>query len=115
MSSVYEISLLLDFYGQLLTERQVEVLDLHYNQDLSLGEISENLKISRQGVHDAIKKGREHIIKFENKLGLAKRFLDQSLQIKSIMGKLGQLAEKNPKLVELKEIQQELKSLVEGL
>ena len=48
------MTLLFDCYGGLLTDKQRELFDLHYNQDLSLGEIAENEGISRQGVHDAI-------------------------------------------------------------
>jgi len=46
VESVFEITVLMDFYGQLLTERQYEMMDLHYNSDLSLGEIAEELKVS---------------------------------------------------------------------
>lgn len=69
-----EIAMLLDFYGQMLTPRQYEILDLHYNSDFSLGEIAEQLNISRQGVYDGVKKGKEALRLLEQKLGLAKRF-----------------------------------------
>jgi len=74
MDNVYEISLLLDFYGQLLTKRQYEILDLHFNNDYSLGEIAEQLSISRQGVYDSVKKGKAVLNEMEQKLGLVKKF-----------------------------------------
>lgn len=75
--SIYEISVLMDFYGQLLTARQLEILDMHYNSDYSLGEIAEELGISRQGVYDGIKKGKESLMSYEERLGLAARFKTQ--------------------------------------
>lgn len=77
MEELFEISLLLDFYGQLITRRQYEVLDLHYNSDYSLGEIAQNLNISRQGVYDNIKRGRAALAEMEQKLGLVGRFMEQ--------------------------------------
>ena len=65
-----EIGLLLDLYGKLLTDKQFEVLDLYYNDDLSLAEIAEQYDISRQGVHDAIKRGEELLVGYEKTLGL---------------------------------------------
>ena len=62
MDDLYEVSLLMDFYGQMITQRQFEILDLHYNSDYSFGEIAENLNISRQGVHDNIKHGKTALI-----------------------------------------------------
>ena len=70
----YEIAMLLDFYGELLTEKQREAMDLYYNEDLSLAEIAEPLNISRQGVRDSIKRGEKQLFDLENTLGLAKRF-----------------------------------------
>jgi predicted DNA-binding protein YlxM (UPF0122 family) len=72
----YEIAMLLDFYGELLTEKQRETMDLYYNEDLSLAEIAEPLNISRQGVRDLIKKAEEELFFYEEKLGLAKKFDD---------------------------------------
>ena len=53
-NQTYRMTLLFDFYGELLTERQKEFFDLYYNEDLSLAEIAENSGISRQGVRDVI-------------------------------------------------------------
>ncbi len=64
---------LLDFYGDVLTERKREVLDMYYNEDLSLAEIAEQISISRQGVRDLIKKAEEEIFFLEEKLGLAQK------------------------------------------
>lgn len=85
MENVYEISLLLDFYGQMLTERQVEILDMHYNNDYSLGEISEQLSISRQGVYDNIKRSKAILNEFEEKLGMVAKFENQRLKAKALL------------------------------
>lgn len=77
MDEIYTMSMLLDFYGQLITKRQYEVLDLHYNSDYSLGEIASELKISRQGVYDNIRRGKATLSEMEIKLGLVRRFIKQ--------------------------------------
>ena len=56
MAKDMNISLLFDFYGEILTEKQQDVIDYYYNDDLSLAEISEHLGITRQGVRDSIKR-----------------------------------------------------------
>lgn len=66
--------ILLDFYGGLLTEKQSLALDCYYNQDLSLGEIADDMGISRQGVMAFLKQGEKHLHSFEEKLGLVARF-----------------------------------------
>lgn len=73
--------LMLDFYGQLLTERQDEILQMYYNHDLSLGEIAQNLGITRQGVYDNIKRSEKVLYNMEEKLGLVSRFMEQKLKI----------------------------------
>ena len=67
-------TMLFDFYGELLTAKQKEYFDLHYNADYSLGEIAEMTGISRQGVWDIIKRAEETLRKTEEKTGLIKRF-----------------------------------------
>ncbi len=70
-----EIGLLFSIYRNMLTERQAESIDLYYNEDLSLSEISEHMGITRQGVRDNIKRAEATLFDVEKKLGLAKRFL----------------------------------------
>jgi len=85
MKNVYRVSLLLDLYGQLLTQRQYEILDLYYNNDYSLGEISEDLKISRQGVYDNIKRGINLLNKYEKKMLLLNRYLKQKEKLEALL------------------------------
>lgn len=84
MDEVYEISMLLDFYGELLTARQREAIEHHYNNDLSFGEIAEDMDISRQGVYDNIKRGKATLYKYEDKLRLVKRFIEIKNELQSI-------------------------------
>ncbi len=65
---------LLDLYGGMLTEKQVEALDYYYNSDYSLGEIGELMDITRQGVRDFIKRGEAVLDGAEERLGLYERF-----------------------------------------
>lgn len=68
-----KVALLLDYYGGLLTEKQRDVIDLYYNEDLSLGEIAEQENITRQGVRDSVKRGEQTLFELENALGMAAR------------------------------------------
>ena len=68
-----QIGYLLDFYGDILSERKRSVMEMYYNEDLSLAEIATEIDISRQGVRDIIKKTEEELYFYENKLGLAKK------------------------------------------
>ena len=86
MGKDFETAVLLDFYGDLLTEKQARALDLYYNEDLSLAEIAEPLGISRQGVRDSIKRGEKQLYDLEKTLGLAKRFRDVKSDMVEISG-----------------------------
>lgn len=68
------ISLLLDFYGELLKSRQRELLELYFSEDLSLSEIASRTGITRQGALDGIRRGEKFLRETEEKLGLVKRF-----------------------------------------
>ena len=70
-NQTYRMTMLFDFYGELLTERQKEFFDLYYNEDLSLSEISEILEISRQGVMDIIRRGEAQLNQLEHGLKLS--------------------------------------------
>ena len=72
MEKNVKISILCEIYGKLLTEKQANIIDKYYNQDLSLSEIAENEGISRQAVRDIIVKGEKKLFEFEEKLGLMK-------------------------------------------
>ena len=71
--SAIDMILLYDYYGDLLTDRQKECFELRYYQDLSLGEIGEELGISRQGVHDNLSRAEALLRNMEAKTGCASR------------------------------------------
>jgi predicted DNA-binding protein YlxM (UPF0122 family) len=91
MEKDLNIGMLMDFYGQLLTEKQFDSLDLYYNQDLSLSEIAEEMQISRQGVRDSVKRGEKQLFELEQKLGLVQRFVQISNQVGQIEKMIEQL------------------------
>ena len=74
MEKNIEVSLLLDFYGELLKPSGRYAVDLYYNDDLSLAEIADDMGITRQGVRDSIKRAEQQLFEFEKKLGLLARF-----------------------------------------
>ena len=81
-------SMLLDFYGELLTEKQREYFDLHYNEDLSLSEIAEQSGISRQGVWDNIRRAETALREIEEKTGLLRRFEENQRTLEKVKGEL---------------------------
>lgn len=84
-------SMLFDFYGELLTEKQREYYDLHYNEDLSLAEIAEQTGISRQGVWDIIRRAEAAMTEIEEKTGLVRRFNERSAVLTGLEAKLAEL------------------------
>lgn len=68
-----EIGILFDYYGKLLTDKQKKIVELYYYQDLSLGEIAENLDISRQGVYDHLHRAEDTLKSYEKELKLVSR------------------------------------------
>ena len=84
-------SMLLDFYGQLLTEKQRECFDLHYNEDLSLSEIAEQSGISRQGVWNNIRRADAALRELEEKTGLVGRVMELERELEETRGELRRL------------------------
>jgi predicted DNA-binding protein YlxM (UPF0122 family) len=74
MEKLVRIGILFDFYGKLLSPKQYQVIELYYSNDLTLSEIGEVLKISRQGVFDTLKRAEDKLLKYEDKLGLVNKF-----------------------------------------
>ena len=85
-------TMLLDFYGELLTEKQRLCMDLHYNEDLSLAEIAEQCGISRQGVWDNIRRGESALADIEEKTGLLRRFEENRSALENIREQIKALA-----------------------
>lgn len=93
MEKHVEISMLCQIYGKLLTEKQYEMINDYYNNDLSLSEIAENNHITRQAVRDVIKKGENKLFEYEEKLLFMKRMLNQEKQIQEILVELSKIQE----------------------
>ncbi len=85
MAKDLQITLLMDFYGDMLSPKQREFLDLYYNEDLSLAEIAANVGITRQGVRDAIKRAECQLIEMEARLKLVERFKEVQKGLEEIM------------------------------
>ena len=77
-----EMTLLFDYYGSMLTDKQRECFDMRYNQDLSLGEIADELEVSRQNVHELITRSAQKLRKYEAALGSMKRAEETAKQLK---------------------------------
>ena len=88
MEKKVEISMLLQTYGALLTEKQYMFIDDYYNNDLSLSEIAENNDITRQAVRDIIKKGERKLFEYEEKLLFMKKTISQEQKIQAILSEL---------------------------
>lgn len=118
LSKDLNISVLMDFYGQLLTEKQYNTLDLYYNQDFSLAEIAEHSDISRQGVRDSIKRGEKQLIELEEKLGLAERFLNLDHRLSTMKELIDKIEDENKSqeisddLTLLKKLSDELEQII---
>ncbi len=91
LNKVLRVGQLYDFYNALLTEKQRDCLNMHYLQDLSLAEIAEEFGVSRQAVHDILRRAEQTLEEYEEKLGLAARYSDERKLIAEVVGSLEQL------------------------
>lgn len=107
MDKILQISLLYDFYGEMLTDKQKQVIELYYNDDLSLSEISQEINISRQGVFDLLKRSEKLLDYYEDKLKLVNKFIYQNQKLKEvydIIKKIDKKDEINKAIIILEEI-----------
>lgn len=115
MEKKVEVSMLLQIYGELLTEKQYRVIDYYYNEDLSLSELQENEEITRQGVRDIIKKGEKKLFEYEEKLLFMKKTINQEKLVQHILVNLNKIQkDSSDKKVTniLEEVKKELNCLV---
>lgn len=91
MEDRIKLSMLLDIYGNLLTEKQKSIMDLYYNCDLSLSEISEHTSTSRQAVYDIIRRCHKLLLGYEIKLELMKKSLMMKKKVEVLMKKIDEV------------------------
>lgn len=103
MEEKIKISILLEIYGELLTEKQNEYMGYYYNEDLSLSEIADNDGITRQAVREIIVKSKNKLEEYENKLQLMKKRKQISEKIQEIKKEIENKKTKE-KLQEIQEI-----------
>jgi len=80
LEKIDRVIMLKDFYGPLLTERQQEVINLYYENDWSLAEIAESMEVSRQAVHDLLRRSEAALEDYEQRLGLVEKFLSNRVR-----------------------------------
>lgn len=93
MNEILEQSLLYDFYGELLTDKQREIYEQYILDDLSLKEIADEMQITRQGIHETIKRSLAALYEYEGKLHLVEKFLSIKNNVKEINLLISQMKE----------------------
>lgn len=104
MEKIIERNILFDFYGELLTEHQKSIYEDAVYSDLSLSELSEEYGITRQGVHDLLKRCDKILMGYENKLHLIEKFD----KVKNLTAKIKQLTDNNDSLIDIRELSDEI-------
>ncbi|NLC87345.1 MAG: putative DNA-binding protein [Clostridiaceae bacterium] len=115
MEKNIKVSMLCEIYGKLLTDKQLEILTDYYNNDLSLSEIAENNKITRQAVRDIIKKGENKLLELEEKLLFMEKMMKQEKMLQEVLSELSKIEEtSSDKKIEkiLNHVRKELSCLV---
>ena len=110
-------SLLYDFYGVLLTDKQREVMELYHEENYSIVEIARELKVSKQAVYDNLKKSDRILREYEAKLGLMLSLLKSRELIGSVQDRIDELM-KSPELTEDGEVKKgllEIREMISGL
>ena len=95
MEKNVKVSMLCEVYGNLLTKKQLSILQDYYDKDLSLSEIAQNQEITRQAVRDIIKKGENKLFELEEKLGIMKKTFKQEEKIAIILSELTKIQKRS--------------------
>ena len=95
MEKNVKVSMLCEVYGNLLTKKQLSILQDYYDKDLSLSEIAQNQEITRQAVRDIIKKGENKLFELEEKLGIMKKTFKQEDKIAIILSELTKIQKRS--------------------
>ncbi|WP_026882319.1 putative DNA-binding protein [Clostridium akagii] len=114
MDNRVQISLLLDLYGKLLTDKQQNTMDLYFNEDLSLAEISEINNISRQATFDIINKCQKSLLQYDSKLKLMEKenlTLETKISIKDKLGELKKIISSQSELNIIDNIMNDIEKL----
>ena len=110
-----EFSYLLDFYAPVLTDKQRDVTELYYYENLSLAEIADATGITRQGVRDAIKRSEEIIYDLEAKLGFAKWFSLTGKTLDSIEENAKEILSSNRSFIRSERVEEAGRSILDGV
>jgi predicted DNA-binding protein YlxM (UPF0122 family) len=113
LDKVLRIMILFDFYGALLTDKQRLALEMHYSADFSLGEIASELTISRQAVHDILKRAEQLLFDYEDKLKFVERYQRDQQTLQHIYELMNELPEQVGHIPKLDLALQELNSLLD--
>ena len=115
MSKDINFVYLFDFYKDMLTDKQASAIDLYYNEDLSLAEISDQLGITRQGVRDNIKRAEQVMLNLEDKIGAASRYKNTFEDLKGTVEKLKALKDKTDLKDECEDIINRIEGVINGI
>lgn len=115
IDEITEASLLYDFYGQLLTKRKQQVMELYHEENLSLSEIADEFGISRAAVHDSLKSAEKSLREYEEKLGLVAKFVASEKAVRKAGHMLEELASSRSGDMELTAELQRIKAVITSL
>lgn len=113
MKELIRITMLIDYYGTLLTEKQNQILKMYYEEDYSLAEIADNYNITRQAAFDAIKKGEAVLNKYEYALNLAQKQTEKEKTAEEIRNLLNNLTINQNEAEVIKKIEKLLDKITE--